>query len=153
MGTNLPINMELYETNDYLQFKDLFTLAGLEFNVDASKNEPEGFISAFALEDNNGELVGGAAIVKRKNYFILNDIAVKESLRSQGLGEILLQASLNKIQNLGGRDIYITAKAPKFFEKYGFTYLENEDVPNVFSCLNCKQYGVSCSPKFMIYQK
>ncbi|HPX70636.1 MAG TPA: GNAT family N-acetyltransferase [Bacillota bacterium] len=144
-------DISIYETDDYLRFRDLFTASGLEFNLDDTGERPEGFVSAFACEDQDGRLIAASAITRRKGYFILNDIAVEESRRGRGLGEALLDYTIDKMVSLGAEQIYITARAPKFFEKYGFIYLAKEDVPEIFGCLECKQLGKTCNPEFMKY--
>lgn len=149
---NYKAKSQPYETENYMQFKELFTSAGLEFNIVEGKDEPDGFISAFGIKNSDGKIIAGATIAKRKNCFVLHYIAVEKSLRGKGIGENLLKVSMNKIRDLGGLTVYITAKGPKFFEKYGFKYLEKNEVPDIFSCSNCKQYAKSCHPKFMIYK-
>lgn len=52
----------IQETKNYLQFKELFTYSGLEFNLDETGEKPEGFILAYECKNQNGELVGAAAI-------------------------------------------------------------------------------------------
>lgn len=137
------------ETQDYMCFKDLFISSDLEFNLDESGLYPEGFIKAFSCEDAGGRLVAASSITKREGRFILNDIAVDQALRGRGIGELLLQITRDEIENLGGKEIFITAKAPKFFEKYGFHYLEKASVPDIFNCLDCQRYGKDCFPSFM----
>lgn len=144
-------NFIIKETKNYLQFKELFTSSGLEFNLDETGEKPEGFILAYECKTSGGDLLGAAAICKRKGYFILQDIAVKDAVRGNHLGEMLLLQCMGKIEALGADQIYLTAKEPKFFEKYGFRYISNHNVPDIFSCLNCRQYGTECMPKFMAY--
>ncbi len=145
-------SISICETDEYLQFRDLFIDSGLEFNLADSGTEPEGFVTAFECKDSEGKLVAGSSITKRKGYFIFNDIAVDEAYRGIGLGKVLFDITMDKIRALGGSPIYLTARAPKFFAKYGFTYLEKDDVPDVFSCLGCKQLGKTCHPEFMVYR-
>lgn len=139
------------ETQNYLQFKELFISSGLEFNLDETGEKPEGFIVAYECKNSNGELVGAAAICKRAGYFVLQDIAVSDLERGKGIGEELLYKCMSKMEALGAEQIYLTAKEPKFFERYGFKYLDDNQIPDIFSCLNCKQYGSTCLPKFMVY--
>ncbi len=49
----------IYETGDYLQFRELFTASGLDFNPDDTGERLEGFVSAFACEDQDGRLTDG----------------------------------------------------------------------------------------------
>ena len=153
MNTNIKdVEMlKFKETHNYLQFKELFISSGLEFNLDKTGEKPEGFIVAYECKNQNGELVGAAAICKREGYFVLQDIAVYDLERGKGIGEELLHKCMNKMEALGAEQIYITAKKPRFFERYGFEYVDENKIPDIFSCLNCKQYGNSCVPKFMTY--
>ena len=153
MNTNIK-DVEILkfkETHNYLQFKELFISSGLEFNLDKTGEKPEGFIVAYECKNQNGELVGAAAICKREGYFVLQDIAVRYIERGKGIGEALLHKCMNKMETLGAEEIYLTAKKPRFFERYGFEYVDENKIPDIFSCLNCKQYGNSCVPKFMTY--
>ena len=59
---------------------------------------------------------------------------------------------MEKIYNLEGDEIYLVAKAPKFFEKYGFTYLDADAAPDIFNCKTCDQRGVKCYPEFMKFE-
>lgn len=153
MNTNLEeVEMlKFKQTYNYLQFKELFVSSGLEFNLDETGEKPEGFIAAYECKNSNGEILGAAAICKRACYFVLQDIAVCDLERGKGIGEALLCKCMNKMEALGAEKIYLTAKEPKFFERYGFEYLDENNAPDIFSCLNCRQYGIECMPKFMAY--
>ena len=140
---------KIIKTDDYLQFENLFTAAGLEFNLGESGTGPEGFVTAFACMGEDGALMGAAAVCRRKGCFILNDIAVEQAYRGKQIGKELLFRSLSEMRGLGASEVYITAKAPLFFEKYGFCDLDGEQVPDVFGCLSCSRYGKDCCPKFM----
>ncbi len=144
--------MNIIETQDYLQFADLFKRSGLELNLDDSGKGPEGFITAWKAVDEDGAMVGSCAITRKKDYYVLNDIAVEEELRSTGIGRLLFQTAMTRMLDMGARQVHITAKAPKFFEKYGFRYLEPEDTPDIFGCKNCDQYGKTCKPEFMVFE-
>lgn len=93
--------------------------------------------------------MAGTALAYRKGHYILNDIAVREDLRGQGLGRIMLEKSLDKLRRLGAETCYLTAKTPKFFEKYGFDYLDSKEAPDIFSCLSCSRFKRDCFPEFM----
>ena len=45
-----------------LQFKELFTSSGLEFNLDETGEKPEGLILAYECKASGGDLLGAAAI-------------------------------------------------------------------------------------------
>lgn len=123
---------EIEESQDYLQFKDLFTSSDLEFHLDKSGLQVEGGLGGFVCRSPEGEILAGTALAYRKGYYILNDIAVREDLRGQGLGRVMLEKSLDKLRRLGAETCYLTAKTPKFFEKYGFDYLDSKEAPDIF---------------------
>ena len=141
---------EISETQNYLILEKLFKDSGLEFNLGKNGLYPWGFVKAFCCKDVDNNIIAGSSITFRKGNYILNDIAVAEEFRSMNIGERLLAVTEKEIEKLGGKTIYITAKAPGFFAKYGYEYLDEKDVPDIFVCLDCKQLNITCNPKFMI---
>ena len=141
---------EISETRNYLILEKLFKDSGLEFNLGKNGLYPWGFVKAFCCKDVDNNIIAGSSITFRKGHYILNDIAVAEEFRSMNIGESLLAVTEKEIKKLGGETIYITAKAPEFFAKYGYEYLDEKDVPDIFVCLDCKQLNITCNPKFMI---
>ena len=142
--------IRIKETGNYEELISLFSASGLEIHVEAD-NKPKGMITCWKAE-RNGQLAGGVSIEKKDGHFVIGDIAVEEGLRGENIGSLLLATAMEKIYDLEGEEIYLVAKAPKFFEKYGFTYLEEEDVPEIFNCKHCDQRGVKCYPEFMKFE-
>lgn len=142
--------IRIKETGNYEELIPLFSASGLEIHVEAD-NKPKGMITCWKAE-RNGQLAGGVSIEKKDGHFVIGDIAVEEALRGENIGSLLLATAMEKIYDLEGEEIYLVAKAPKFFEKYGFTYLEEEDVPEIFNCKHCDQRGVKCYPEFMKFE-
>lgn len=142
--------IRIKETGNYEELIPLFSASGLEIHVEAD-NKPKGMITCWKAE-RNGQLAGGVSIEKKDGHFVIGDIAVEEGLRGENIGSLLLATAMEKIYDLEGEEIYLVAKAPKFFEKYGFTYLEEEDVPEIFNCKHCDQRGVKCYPEFMKFE-
>ena len=149
MTGGCSMKYEIRKSSDYMQYKTLFEAAGLEFNIDETGTKPEGFVTSFYCTDEFGQIIGASAIACKKSLYVINDIAVTENLRNQKIGEALLKRSMDYIINQGADSIYITARAPGFFKKYGFFNLKPSDVPDIFGCLSCAQYGKTCSPVFM----
>ena len=108
-------------------------------------------ITCWRAEDEAGHLLGGISIEHKGGEFVIGDIAVREDLRGCDIGTLLIQTALKRISEMGGERIYLVAKAPKFFEKFGFTYLTPEEAPDIFNCKTCDQLNVSCHPEFMTY--
>ncbi len=96
-----------------------------------------------------GELIGAFVLAKREGEFIVDGIAIDERFRKSRLGEALLNRGIREVKKLGGKCIYLVARAPGFFAKHGFKTVGREDAPNFFECLTCPQYGVDCHPEVM----
>jgi FMN-dependent NADH-azoreductase len=141
--------ISIEETADYLQFEELFTKSGLEFNLDQAGVGPEGLITCWRAVTEEGRLAGGAAITKKKGVFVLNDLAVDKELRGSGIGMRLAETAMIRLHELGARKIVITSKAPRFFEKLGYYHLD--DMPDIFGCRDCHQYGTTCEPEPMAF--
>ena len=141
--------IRIKETGNYEELIPLFSASGLEIHVEEDQ-KPKGMITCWKAE-RNGQLAGGVSIEKKDGYFVIGDIAVDASVRGENIGSLLLATAMEKIYDLEGEEIFLVAKAPKFFEKYGFTYLDAEEAPPIFNCKNCDQRGVSCNPEFMTY--
>ena len=141
--------IRIEETANYLQFEELFTKSGLEFNLDQSGRGPAGFITCWRALTEEGRIAGGAAITKKEGVFVLNDLAVEEELRGSGIGMRLAETAMIRLYELGARKIVITSKAPRFFEKLGFYHLN--EMPGIFGCRDCQQYGTTCEPEPMAF--
>ena len=142
--------IRIKETGNYEELIPLFSASGLEIHVEAD-NKPKGMITCWKAE-RNGQLAGGVSIEKKDGHFVIGDIAVEAIMRGENIGSLLLATAMEKIYDLEGEEIYLVAKAPKFFERYGFTYLEEVDVPEIFNCKRCDQRGVKCYPEFMKFE-
>ena len=141
--------IRIKETGDYAELIPLFRESGLEIHVDEDQ-KPKGMITCWKAE-RNGQLAGGVSIEKKEGYFVIGDIAVEASMRDENIGSLLLATAMEKIYELEGEEIFLVAKAPKFFERYGFTYLTAEEAPAIFNCSTCDQRGTSCNPEFMTF--
>ena len=102
-----------------------------------------------AEEAGSGRLVGGCILALRQGRFICDGIATDPSVRGQRIGEHLLLTMTAEAGARGGEAIYLVARAPGFFAKYGFEPITREEAPTFFECFTCPQYGVSCSPEVM----
>ena len=142
--------IRIKETGNYGELIPLFSASGLEIHVEAGQ-KPKGMITCWKAE-RNGQLAGGVSIEKKDGHFVIGDIAVEETMRGENIGSLLLATAMEKIYDLEGEEIYLVAKAPKFFERYGFTYLEEENVPEIFNCKTCDQRGAGCYPEFMKFE-
>lgn len=139
--------VKIIETGEYMELVELFQESGLEIHIEDGK--PPAMVTCWKATTEEGALVGGVSIERKKGYFVVGDIAVARDYRDEDIGTLMLEIAVERIKSLGGETIYIVAKAPKFFEKFGFTYLTEEDTPDIFNCKGCNQRGETCFPEFM----
>lgn len=141
--------VKVIETGRYMELVPLFRESGLEIHIEG--DAPPSMITCWRAEDMKGCLLGGISIEHKGGEFVIGDIAVREKLRGQDIGTLLMETAMKRIAAMGGERIYLVAKAPKFFERFGYTYLTPEEAPAIFNCKTCEQLGVSCQPEFMTY--
>ena len=139
--------LQIIETNEYDRLMDFFLENDLEY--DDEEEAVSGIVKAYKLVDQDDNLFGGAFLSKRKGEFIINGIAVDESLRSKGIGGLLLNLILEDIKSLGGNTIYLAAKVPAFYYKNGFEPVDPDSSPIDFGCIDCPQYNKTCHPEVM----
>lgn len=140
--------ISITETGDYGELIPLFRDSGLEIHIEDGR--PKDMLTCWRADDREGRLIGGVSVERRSEYFVIGDIAVNESSRGERVGSVLLETALARIEELGGSSVYLVAKAPKFFAKFGFVYLSEREAPDVFSCKTCGQRGTDCFPEFMM---
>jgi len=149
--------MMIEETQDYEALVDLFMRNELEFSDE--EPVPTDLVKCWKLtgSDSNGNhengddivLMGGAVLAKREGGFILDGIAVEPHYRKLKVGKMLLEKVIEEVKSLGGKQLFLVARAPDFFRKYGFVTVPKAEAPNFFECLTCPQYDVSCHPEVM----
>lgn len=139
--------MKIIETGDYKELVPLFVSSGLEMHFEGK--HPEAMITCWKADDGGSGPAGGVSVELKKGYFILGDIAVKEDLRKTGIGSELMKTAMERLRSLGAKEVYLVARAPKFFEKIGFYYMTPEEAPDIFNCKGCVQMGKTCFPRFM----
>ena len=76
-----------------------------------------------------GRIIGGFVLAKRDGEFIVDGIAIDPEYRKLKLGKELLNRGIEETLRLGGRRIFLVARAPEFFRKQGFVAVEREDAP------------------------
>lgn len=136
------------ETDDYQSLIEFFVNNGLEFSVD--DEVPTDLVKLWKVTDQKDRnLVGGCVLAQREGRFICDGIATDPKIRGLGVGERLLHTMLDEARKLGADSLYLVARAPGFFAKYGFLAIPRENAPTFFECFSCSQYGVSCHPEVM----
>ena len=124
----------------------LFIDNGLEYSENEEISTDS--VKCWKAED-GGRLVGGCALAMREGRYICDGIATDPSVRGQRIGEHLLLNMLDEVRDMGGDAIYLVARAPGFFSKYGFMSIEREEAPTFFECFSCSQYNKTCYPEVM----
>ncbi|MDO4485155.1 MAG: GNAT family N-acetyltransferase [Bacillota bacterium] len=154
------MNFKISVTDDYEKLVPFFIANDLEFTEDEPvptdlvkcwqivKGEMDDSADASGKE----ELIGAFVLAKRQGEFIVDGIAIAPEYRKFKLGKALLNRGIEETLKLGGRRIYLVARAPEFFRKQGFVTVDRKDAPEFFECLTCPQYGKECHPEVMLLE-
>lgn len=142
------LTLKMSETRDYEALKKLYIKNDLELNPD--DDMPEGVIKNWKITHGKEEyLAAGLTLAKYKGEYVIDGIAVEPEYRKMKIGKIILEKAISQVRNLGGKRIYLVARAPEFFRKQGFVTINSEEAPKVFDCLTCPQNGIKCFPEVM----
>lgn len=141
------MKIEIAETEDYESLVTFFIENELEFSVD--DEVPTDLVKCWKAEGPEGGLVGGCVLAKREGRYICDGIATDPSVRGLRVGERLLFAMKEEASGRGADALFLVARAPGFFAKYGFEPVKREAAPTFFECFSCPQYGKSCHPEVM----
>ena len=139
----------LRETDEYAKLVEFMIANQLEFTEEDAEEVPTDLVKCWEITDSAGNLIGGFVLAKRQGEYICDGIAVDGSRRGENLGTELLNKGIEETKSLGGRRMYLVARAPEFFRKNGFVTIPREEAPNFFECLTCPQYGKPCHPEVM----
>ena len=136
------------QTEDYEKLVRFFVENELEFDGDEEVDTD--IVKCFEIVHGAEEHLAAAAVLaKREDRYIIDGIAVEELYRKMKLGNMLLKKIVETVKDLGGRQLYLVARAPGFFRANGFTAIDPADAPNFFECKYCPQYQKSCHPEVM----
>ena len=139
----------LRETDEYAKLVEFMIANQLEFTEEDAEEVPTDLVKCWEITDSAGNLIGGFVLAKRQGEYICDGIAVDGSRRGENLGTELLNKGIEETKSLGGRSMYLVARAPESFRKNGFVTIPREEAPNFFECLTCPQYGKTCHPEVM----
>lgn len=137
-------------TDDIDVLNDFFEANDLEIS-DAEPVETN-VIKAWRADDENDKLVGGVCLAFREGDYIIDGIAVDQSLRGKRMGEKLLGLAIDQVKSLGGKKLFLVARAPGFFKTQGFNIVSEKEAPLFFECADCPQYKVDCFPEIMLLE-
>jgi N-acetylglutamate synthase-like GNAT family acetyltransferase len=135
-------------TTDIEKLITFFIEQELEFDENDEYGEDE-LVKCWEALDDEGQLAGGCVLALRDGEFICDGIATAPAQRGTGLGRELLALLISEVKARGGDKIFLVARAPGFFAKYGFVPVKREDAPEFFECFTCPQYGKTCFPEVM----
>ena len=140
-------------TEEYRRLREFFEKNGLEYDDDENFDSKEGIIKAWKItqgfKSNDDYLIGGCILVNRKGHYVIEGIAVDKVMRKMGLGKIMINKAIDEVKKLGGHEIILIARAPKFYEALGFDTVDPKDSPKLFNCQGCSQYLKECHPEIM----
>lgn len=135
---------KITETKNFYPLGVLFRACGLE--IDDLESPPEGTLAMWRCEDESGALLGGANLKRLKGCYILDNLAVQEDLRGNGIGLALMETALEEAKANGAKEIWGCAKVPEYYLSKGWISVPPEETPEIFHCQTCGQFGVSCFP-------
>ena len=102
-------------------------------------------------EYEDDKLNGALTLSYRMGHYILDYIAVRVCKFKKGLGTKLINEMLLWAKNNNIDEIYLVAKAPKYFEKTGAIYIE-DNIGYLNECKKCEFYKTYCNPVSMKYE-
>lgn len=142
------ISFTVAEAKDYDKLVPFFIENELEFSQE--EPIPTDLVKCWeVVSGGDGRLMAALALAKREGEFIIDGIAVEKSSRKLRLGTLLLNKAVAETLSRGGGCIYLVARAPEFFRKYGFQTVPKEEAPSFFECFTCPQLGKTCHPEVM----
>ena len=136
--------------DEYPELVQFFMDNGLEYGDEDKYDTDTDTIATYKVVYGD-ELAGAVCLGKRDGEFIIDGIAVKEEYRKNKLGKMLLDKAISTAKDEGADSIYLNARAPGFYKRYGFKTVEADKAPFFYECLDCEQYGKTCHPEIMKY--
>ncbi len=136
------MDRRIVRTNEYLPLAELFRSSGLE----TEDTPAEGTFVMWRCEDETGQLLGAATLKRLNGCYVLDNLAVEESLRCSGIGVQLMETALAEAKRRGAAEIWGCAKVPEYYLEKGWEKVAPEDSPAISHCQTCGQYQVSCFP-------
>lgn len=97
----------------------------------------------FVFEDEDGELVGSAAIhIMWEDLAEVRSLAVREGKMRRGVGTQLVESCISEAIMLGIGRVFALTYKPAFFEKLGFNVVDKAELPQKIwtDCLKCSKF-------------
>ncbi|MDR3072314.1 MAG: GNAT family N-acetyltransferase [Clostridiales Family XIII bacterium] len=132
--------------DQYRELVSFFIEQGLEF--DPSEKEgpvPDEILKCWGAFDEFENQMGACVLATRDDEYICNGIAVYPEFRGKNVGSMLLDFLLQEVANLGGKRVFLVARAPEFFIENGFVPVEEGEAPAFAEC----ETDDSCHPQIL----
>ncbi len=97
----------------------------------------------FVFEEDDGELVGSAAIhIMWEDLAEVRSLAVREGKMRRGIGTQLVESCISEAIVLGIGRVFALTYKPEFFEKLGFHIVDKAELPQKIwtDCLKCSKF-------------
>jgi len=97
----------------------------------------------FVFEEDDGELVGSAAIhIMWEDLAEVRSLAVREGKMRRGIGTQLVESCISEAIVLGIDRVFALTYKPEFFEKLGFHVVDKAELPQKIwtDCLKCSKF-------------
>ena len=126
------LSFTMAETKDYEKLVPFFIENELEFSEE--EPVPTDLVKCWeVVHGADKHLMAALVLAKREGEFIIDGIAVEKIYRKLKIGKILLDKAVEETLSRGGTGIYLVARAPEFFRKYGFQTVPKKEAPNFFA--------------------
>lgn len=137
-------------TMEYDSLVEFFIRSGLE--MDPEEPAPEGLLTCIRLVDSDTGTMYGAGGLCFDGEYIMRCIAVEEAYRGRGYGRRLVETIMEEARKRGAKRIWLTAKVPEFYKKFGFRIVSEDAAPFETKCGECPQYHNGCDSEVMVYE-
>ena len=144
------LRFKMKETDDFEKLVPFFMENGLEYSE--GEKAPAGLVQCWEVVHGGEEdehLVAALVLSQKQGEYTIDAIAVSQLFRKFKMGKILMDKAIKTVLEKGGKRIYLVAKVPEFFKKFGFEVISREEAPDFSECFHCEQYGSSCKPEVM----
>lgn len=144
------LKFKMKATDEFEKLVPFFIENGLEYSD--GDTAPDGLVQCWEVVhgDAGDENLTAALVLSRKQgEYVIDAIAVSKLFRKFKMGKILMDKAIKEVLEKGGKSIYLVAKVPEFFGKFGFKEISREEAPDFSECFQCEQYGISCNPAVM----
>lgn len=145
------MEVSIIRSMEFEKLIELFERSGLE--IHQGTPTPEGLITCFELiEKESAKLLGASGICFQEGAYVLRCVAVEEAYRGKGYGKLLVDVAMEEARRHGAEQIWLTAKVPLFYEKFGYVTVPREKAPIKTTCGSCEQYHNGCESEVMVYR-